>query len=171
MGKFGSCSVGRKNDRRWRLSPQAIATIQKLHGQGKSMNSLAVRFGVDSLTVRYWVDDKYRDHMRAMNALRRRTKDEEKVQSENKEIRRNLVRHKVREYNRKQIADYRKKNREKCLKQEREYMREWRAKNPERAKENQNRWWHKKKCSCLKYGDHHIYGFRGWPKGRKRGAR
>lgn len=98
MGKYGSVGVGRKLDRRWKLSPQAIVTIQRLHSQGRTMNSLSIQFGVANSTVMYWVDDRFRDKMRAKNALRRRTPEEEKSQTSNKQIRRNLVRHKVRKY-------------------------------------------------------------------------
>ena len=167
MGKYGSVSVGRLRDRRWKLSPQAINTIKRLHSQGRSMNSLRIQFGVSPGTVAYWVDDRYRDMQRAKNAQRRRTKDEEREQTANKQLRRDLVRDKVRKYTAKQMRALGIANIDHYRALSRRSVAKFRREKPEQAKANWSRYWHTKKCKCLNYGDHHIYGS-GWPKGRSR---
>lgn len=168
MGKYGSVSVGRENDRRWKLSPDDIAQIKRMRQGGMVVRQIAAIYGINVGTVNYWTCSRLRAYMKAKNAKRRRNPAEEREQYvTNKVRRRNLVRDKVRAYNRRQVASWRKKVAPIKRVHWAKTMKAWRDRNKAHNRATVNAWWHRTKCKCLKYGTKHIYGS-GWPKGRKR---
>lgn len=168
MGKYGTLSVGRENDRRWKLSPEDIAQIKRMRRGGMVVRQIAAIYGVNPGTINYWINPRLRAYMRRRNAKRRRSPAEEREQYlTNKTRRRDLVRDKVRQYNRKQVSAWRTVHAKRLRPHWAKTMAAWRKRNRERHRATIKAWWHKKKCKCLKYGDRHIYG-KGWPKGRPR---
>ena len=131
------------------------------------VKQIAVIYGINVGTVNYWCNSRLRAYMRAKNAKRRRDHNAEVLQYVNKERRRAIKREQVRIYNKLNNRQYRKARPDFFRKRGTIYARQWRKDNKEHWRASIKSWWHKKKCKCLKYGDHHVYGI-GWPKGRKR---
>jgi hypothetical protein len=127
--KYGiSISVGRDNDRRFKLTEDQILDMREWRNLGKSLSWLASYFKVSTTTVLYHTDSEFNKKTKEKNAKRRRSKEEEKDNNKNKQLRRKLVRPIVRAYTTEQMRQWRKDNREKSLKQGRESAKRWRAK-------------------------------------------
>lgn len=150
MGKYGSVSVGRENDRRWKLSPEDIRDIKRMRRRGETVKQIAVSYAVNINTIRYWTELKYQQAQRLKNAKRRRSQAEERDQTACKQLRRNIVRHKVRKYTAKQMQALRKSNPEHYRALSRKSVRLFRMRHPDRARASQRRWWHRHKCKCHK---------------------
>jgi hypothetical protein len=102
--KYGiSLSIGRKNDLRFKLSEQDVASIKSR--QTESASALARELGVCRQTIDYHRNEEVNRKMREKNAKHKRAwSSHDNVV---KQRRRNLVRPKVREYTRIQMRAFR----------------------------------------------------------------
>lgn len=56
-------------DRRKKLLQADIVAIRQSYNEGESMDSLAEQYSVTPTTIRYWVDEQYRNLMRELNRV------------------------------------------------------------------------------------------------------
>lgn len=77
-------------DYRYKVNQQDVLDMQELIKLGFTQKDIAESFGVTPQTVRYWTDSKYRSYMRAKNAKRTKTSEEERKKASIQTIKKRL---------------------------------------------------------------------------------
>lgn len=87
MEKLKYPKIKREDKKSCKLNEEQIKAIKIAFNSGQSMRSLARDFNVSKITIKYWVDENYRekDKNRVQEKLKQLRKDPEKKKEMNKQ--------------------------------------------------------------------------------------